>query len=674
MQKKHLLSSALLTVALLNTKAQSQNWWRTNGNTPASTDVFGTTNAQPINIVTNNVLKMVIDANGNLRLVNFAGTGTRLVTTDANGNFLALPQGTVGQFLSSNGTWAALPASANVWAVNGSTVTNSNAGQVNINPNFIVNSNGSYKSNAFAGTSNRLLQTDATGNVTPFANGNTNDVLFGNGTWGPIPTPTIAGVWNVSGSNVYRNGFVGINKTNPTAALDINGDLKVSNNLYVGGGIVITDAIKADTVHMGAGRMIQGNTQVNGDITTTGNITLVPTRTLVAGGDIIAQSKLTVSGNATFNGVLRSTNMAGNGIGVVYADALGNLIKAAPGNGNTQVSSQPCIPFTAPWFEGGNNIPADNSIGTCSQHDFILKANSINSIFLKTTGSIGFGTNNPTEKFHFAGGNMLVGNHLLIGSPGPVDDINVSLNILQNGMEGIRFTSVSNGRKAYEIKYSVTPNNSNFLIYGSGQTRIGAIDGITYQYNVNNAMLTIAQAVKANKALSLVDNTNVSSTQSFFNVYGSGYTEIIANTPIATSDVFAIMDANNSNTVNFKIKKNGNTQIGNKTSVLHPNAELMVNGTIVAKELYITKPADWPDFVFKSDYNLLPLNKVEEFYLKEKHLPGVPSEKELEKTDINMAEMNKVLLQKIEELTLYAVEQNKQLTKLKNEVLILKGK
>ncbi len=122
------------------------------------------------------------------------------------------------------------------------------------------------------------------------------------------------------------------------------------------------------------------------------------------------------------------------------------------------------------------------------------------------------------------------------------------------------------------------------------------------------------------------------------------------------------------------ITANGKVIIGTKTSVMHPNAELMVNGTIVSKEIYVTKPSDWPDYVFEPNYKLLPLTEVEAYYKIQKHLPNVPSEKELEKTDISLAQMNAVLLKKIEELTLYAVEQNKQLNELKNEVIILKNK
>ena len=77
---------------------------------------------------------------------------------------------------------------------------------------------------------------------------------------------------------------------------------------------------------------------------------------------------------------------------------------------------------------------------------------------------------------------------------------------------------------------------------------------------------------------------------------------------------------------------------------------------------------DWPDFVFEADYTLMPLNEVENFYKKHKHLPNVPDAKTVENNGINLGEMDKILLQKIEEMTLYILEQNKRIEKLEIEL------
>lgn len=103
-----------------------------------------------------------------------------------------------------------------------------------------------------------------------------------------------------------------------------------------------------------------------------------------------------------------------------------------------------------------------------------------------------------------------------------------------------------------------------------------------------------------------------------------------------------------------------------------PKNELSVNGTIWAKEVKVslTDAADW---VFEDDYELRSLDEVETFVKNNKHLPEIPSAEEFRQNDLNVAEMNNKLLQKIEELTLYLIDQNKKIEELQYEVLKLKS-
>ncbi|MDQ1806476.1 cell wall anchor protein [Chryseobacterium sp. CKR4-1] len=84
------------------------------------------------------------------------------------------------------------------------------------------------------------------------------------------------------------------------------------------------------------------------------------------------------------------------------------------------------------------------------------------------------------------------------------------------------------------------------------------------------------------------------------------------------------------------------------------------NGRILAKEVEV-KANVWADYVFKKDYRLRSLEEVEQHIEEKGHLPNIPSAEEVIKNGINVAEMNAKLLEKIEELTLYSIEQNKQL-------------
>ena len=104
----------------------------------------------------------------------------------------------------------------------------------------------------------------------------------------------------------------------------------------------------------------------------------------------------------------------------------------------------------------------------------------------------------------------------------------------------------------------------------------------------------------------------------------------------------------------------GNVGIG----TLDPQGyKLAVNGTIRAKEIKVD--SDWADFVFKKGYKLPTLEEVEQHIGEKGTLPGVPSEEEVKANGVNLAETNALLLQKIEELTLYIIEMKKEINELK---------
>ena len=75
-----------------------------------------------------------------------------------------------------------------------------------------------------------------------------------------------------------------------------------------------------------------------------------------------------------------------------------------------------------------------------------------------------------------------------------------------------------------------------------------------------------------------------------------------------------------------------------------------------------------PDYVFAPDYRLPPLAEVEAYVSEHRHLPGVPAEAELRAEGLDLAEMNLRLLEKVEELTLYTIAQEKRLRKLEAEL------
>lgn len=89
-----------------------------------------------------------------------------------------------------------------------------------------------------------------------------------------------------------------------------------------------------------------------------------------------------------------------------------------------------------------------------------------------------------------------------------------------------------------------------------------------------------------------------------------------------------------------------------------PKETLSVNGNIRSKQIKV-ETANWPDYVFKKDYQMPSLKEVKAYIDQNQHLPEVPSEEQITKEGLNLGEMNKLLLKKVEELTLYLIEKDK---------------
>lgn len=119
----------------------------------------------------------------------------------------------------------------------------------------------------------------------------------------------------------------------------------------------------------------------------------------------------------------------------------------------------------------------------------------------------------------------------------------------------------------------------------------------------------------------------------------------------------------------FSILDNGNIAIGSSSAP----EKLSVDGTILAEEVLVKMSQDWPDYVFDEGYDLRSLDEVEAFIAEHKHLPGVPSGQTVSEEPVALGEMNRVMMEKIEELTLHMIDLQKENRDLARRISELKG-
>jgi hypothetical protein len=236
------------------------------------------------------------------------------------------------------------------------------------------------------------------------------------------------------------------------------------------------------------------------------------------------------------------------------------------------------------------------------------------------------------------------------GYPNPYDPATGSIMVMSivNGNVGIGTTSP--GTKL-ELKYGVQNALTLPLAINPGFYQSGSASGIGFLTDGNTTYTKGALAYTSNGT-----GWNVGDFQ------------------------FLLRNDNNTNIVTLAdakmtIKASGNVGIGTTT----PDEKLSVLGKIHAKEVKVDLSVPGPDYVFEPAYKLPQLNELKNYLDKNHHLPEIPSAKQMAKEGINLGDMNIKLLKKVEELTLYLIEkdkqatdQQKQLDELKQELANLK--
>ncbi len=422
--------------------------------------------------------------------------------------------------------------------------------------------------------------------------------------------------WNGSGTtgNAYRSGNIGVNNTSPSYAIDATSST-YDNGIRVKNGMSISNVgVHLDNTTAGGNRwalMSMGNSDPWGG---PGNFALYnygsPGGSLpslfISGG----LGTNPANGNVGIGTISPTRKLTVNGDVSLVSTSNGNLFEIL-GNGQTPAARGISLDNNP---NGNFNFFIHNWQSANGLPEFRFREGFGGASLMKIDGDGRVTINN-----FYANGN----DDAFVVNDGTANKKN--------------FTVTKNGNVNIKV-----PNST--YISGGSQVALGV-----YQNNQTTGGF-IGQVVETD-----------------YNTPGFQNTVLLVNRD--DTKAFSVNKKGTGIVENFVIMGNGQTYIGPKKATgNHSNALLSVNGKILAQSIYVnTDPNVWADYVFEKNYKLMNLEEVEKFYLQNKHLPGVPSAKEVQENGDNLVETDAVLLKKIEELTLYIVELKKEVNELKSK-------
>ncbi|MHA4894138.1 hypothetical protein ACXZ1K_05245 [Pedobacter sp. PWIIR3] len=295
---------------------------------------------------------------------------------------------------------------------------------------------------------------------------------------------------------------------------------------------------------------------------------------------------------------------------------------------------------TYPWPSTGNI-----GIRTSTPLSPLFIVGDANGAVLKLTNNADVGlelrsTGNNAQYIDFVNNST---DNAFIGSPDFSGRILYNLGAVPNG-----FQIITNG-----------DGNAKMVITNSGKIGIGTL--------TPQAILSLGGSIAHDK-LTIYENANY---KWGFGIQLHQFEQYFASDNIDNHFSWGSMsyDGNNTFSEMMRLDGSGNVAIG---TVDPKGYKLAVAGNVIANSIRVKPTGAWPDFVFDKVYKMLSLGETENYIKKSNHLPGIPSAAEVKANGVDLGEMNLKLLQKIEEITLHLIEQQKAIETMRKEILSLK--
>ena len=283
-----------------------------------------------------------------------------------------------------------------------------------------------------------------------------------------------------------------------------------------------------------------------------------------------------------------------------------------------------------------------------------LDRGSSSRFFIKDNGYVGIGTTNPETKLHVTGN--IMGRDITA-----TNDIQGKNITAERNIQGTNITAT---RDIQGANITATNDIQGTNITATGDVTISSLSEYSNKIlKVGTGGLLSSSSIHETTDGRVGIGTNTPATGIKLHVNG----DIQATNITATGNIQAAnLVASGNNVFENLLVNNG---IGINCDI-ESDYRLAVNGKIICTEMKV-KARPWSDYVFDDQYTLKSLKEVELFIKKNKHLPDVPSAKDVEENGIEIGEMQAILLQKIEELTLYSIEQQKQILDLQEQIKAL---
>jgi hypothetical protein len=455
-----------------------------------------------------------------------------------------------------------------------------------------------------------------------------------------IVPPGSSASWTLSGSNQYStpSGNVGIGTTAPTDKLDVRGSFRLSNG----------SSVPVLKLYGGASPFF--SSQIDFNDNAGNNLNRI--------GSSAGLLFLATAGHGDHL-VLQPDGLITTGAGsALYINGTGNSTSTVRLNDEI-----PAIEFNTGTTEKGiiraigNNMTFETASGNTTG-DIQFRMNNSNKLVIKENGSVGIGTSAPAEKLHVAAGDIILDNPNATFRLRDIEDkgfVQLSGDNLRIGC----YSSNATGRIIFRnngADQMLIDENGSVCIGTSNATAKFTVAGQTVMNNGVSNALNVVGKFSVSKGGEAIHISGTDAAINFFNgAQQRGYLWNTGNDMQLGASVGSgrlLLNA-------------AQVRIGGVTEAA-TDYKVAVAGKVICEELRVKlQSSGWPDYVFSNSYKLPTLEEVEKYIGEHKHLPNIPSAAEVEKDGIAVGDMQKRLMEKVEELTLYVIELKKQIDELK---------